>query len=308
MIIDNYLYKRIKEKMKVLDSYRLLSKDILEKLKHQLEIEMAYNSNAIEGSTLTLNETKLILEEGITIGGKSLKEHLEVINHKKALNFIEGFTKSDNKVNENMILKIHEIILKEISDTWAGRYREGNVRVLGAMFKPAKPYEIRKKMKDLISYINKNPDKLNIIELSAVAHHKLVVIHPFVDGNGRTARLINNLLLMQEGYPLMIVLMNDRKKYYSNLKAADKGDLEPFVNFIARNVERTLAIYLNAIKTTKKTELISLNEATKYCDYGQEYLSLLARRGKLYAIKINRNWMTTREAIEEYVKTHKQRL
>ena len=300
MVIDQELLKRIEAKKRQLDKAGPLNKDIVHKLREQMAIELAYNSNAIEGSTLTLRETKLILEEGITIGGKSLREHLEAINHKEAFEWIEEEIKKKEAVSEKAILAIHKIIMKGISTTWAGKYREGNIRVLGALFKPAQPREIEEKMGVLVEELKK--EKENSIERSAKAHYELVLIHPFVDGNGRTARLLNNILLMQEGYPPMIVLMNDRKKYYSCLRQADQGNIQPFINFIARNVERTLDIYLNAIATDEKREFISLQEATKYCPYSQEYLSLLARKGKIEAIKIQRNWVTTRKAIEEYNK------
>jgi len=143
-------------------------------------------------------------------------------------------------------------------------------------------------------------------ELAAYAHYKFVCIHPFVDGNGRTARLIMNLILMQNGYPPAVILNVDRKKYYRVLKQADLDKPQEFVDFIGRSIERSLIIYLNSIKPEQDIQAhqgyISLKEATNYCDYSLEYLSFLARTGKLPAVKFQRNWMTTREAIEEYKK------
>ena len=152
-------------------------------------------------------------------------------------------------------------------------------------------------------YAHKN--KLSIAELAAWVHYKIVHIHPFVDGNGRTARLLMNLILIQHGYPPAVILNVDRKKYYRALKDADREKYNGFMDFIGRSIERSLLIYLNAFKSKNDKEdkfgYISLQEAAKLCDYGIEYLSFLARTGKLQAIKIRRNWMTTREALSDYI-------
>ena len=144
---------------------------------------------------------------------------------------------------------------------------------------------------------------------AAQFHYKFVCIHPFIDGNGRVARLLMNLILMRSGYPPTVILKVDRKKYYRVLNQGNLGNLNPFLNFIGRSIERSLIIYLNSIKpnTSEKQGFINLWEATKHCDYSQEYLSLLARKGKLSAVKINREWVTTREAVEEYIKEQEEK-
>jgi len=314
MLIDTILYKRIKEKKRHLDSLRPLPKTILKKIKEQFAVEMTYHSNAIEGNTLSLRETQLVLEEGLTIAGKSLREHLEAINHKEAIDFLERLAQKRERITETLVRQLHFLILTKIDDREAGKYRSSQVRITGTDYLPPRPFEVPVLMRNFIRWLKQNERKLNPIELSALAHFKLVHIHPFVDGNGRTGRLLMNFILMQKGYPPVIILKADRKKYYRTLDQAHQGNLVPFVNFVAGSAERSLNLYLPAFerkKTTKKEarkkEYISLAEAAEGTPYSQEYLSLLARRGKIEAFKLKRNWLTTKEAIERYIKTRERK-
>lgn len=300
-MIDKKLYQKIESKKKELDKYRPLPKAVLDHLRKQFEIELTYNSNAIEGNSLTLNETKLVLEHGITIKGKSLREHFEAINHKEAIVFVEDVFKGP--LTEDLIRKLNDIVLSKI-DEKKGEYGDINVRILGAVKSPPQAEKVPKLMKELIEYANANPDRLNPIEFAAMLHYKFVAIHPFVDGNGRVARLLMNLLLMKHGYPITIVLRVDRKKYYDCLKKADLGDEKPFINFIGYCINRSLDIYLSAFR--KGMEYISLAEAARGTTYSQDYLSLLARKGRIDAIKLSRNWMTTKKAISDYIKDRKK--
>jgi Fic family protein len=298
MIMDKTLWERIERKKKSLDSLRPLPKSVLERLREQFSIELAYNSNAIEGNTLTLRETRLVIEEGITISGKPLREHFEAINHQKAFEFLEGLTKKGSSITEQTIKDIHRIIQSGIDDQYAGRYRDVNVRILGAVKSPPRFEKVPGRMEQFAKQVNSNPDKLNSLEMAAYIHYGLVEIHPFTDGNGRTARLLMNLFLMRHGYPITMVLKVDRKKYYDCLRKADQGDMKPFTDFMGRNVERSLDLYLDAFKGG--SEFISLAEAAKGTPYSQEYLSLLARKGRIEAIKLGRNWVTKKEAIQRY--------
>jgi len=314
MLIDPILFKRIKEKKKFLDSLRPFPPQALKKLKEQFAIEMTYHSNAIEGNTLTMRETQLIIQDGLTVAGKSLREHLEVINHKEAIDFLENLaTKREAIITENLVRQIHFLVLTKINEKEAGKYRSVQVRITGTNYVPPQAFEVAILMKDFVKWLKKNWRKINPIELSALAHFKLVHIHPFIDGNGRTARLLMNFILIQKGYPPAVILKTDRKKYYQVLDQAHKGNLAPLVNFVARSVERSLNLYLQAFerKTTKKEaknkQFISLAEAAKGTPYSQEYLSLLARRGKIEAFKLGRNWLTTREAIERYIQNRKRK-
>jgi len=306
MLISDKIYKRILEKKKRLSSYRPLDKFQLNKLKQGFLVEYVYNSTAIEGNTLTLNETRLVLEEGITISGKSLREHLDVTNQKQAIEWIEDFIKKKKKIKEIDILMLHKLTLKGISDYWAGKYKTSQNRIIGSKLKTTPPYKVKSEMGNLIYLINKNTQKYNIIELAAFSHHELVRIHPFVDGNGRAARLVCNLILISRGFPPIIIRKIDRKKYFDCLEKAHFGNLNVFVDFIALRVEESLIRHLNAfVKTTKSNELLPLSVLAKETPYSQEYLSLLARRGVLPATKIEGIWHTSKDEIRSYIKVVK---
>lgn len=313
MLIDPILDKRIKEKKERLDNLRPLPQTALSKLKEQFAIEMTYHSNAIEGNTLTLRETQLVIQEGLTIAGKSLREHLEAVNHKEAIDFLEDLIKEKGPITEALIRQIHFLILTKINNREAGKYRAAQVRITGADYLPPQSFEIPALMRDFVNWLKKNEKKIEPIELAALSHFKLVHIHPFIDGNGRTSRLLMNLILMKKGYPPAIILKTDRNKYYRVLDQAHQGNFAPFVNFIARNIERSLSLYLDAfeVRKTKKEarrkKYISLTEAGRGTPYSQEYLSLLARQGKIDAFKLKRNWLTTKEAIERYIKTRERK-
>ena len=303
MLVSKRLYERIAGKKKKLDSIRPLNKFQLNKIKEQLDIEYIYNSTSIEGNTLSLNETRLILHEGITIGGKSLREHLDITNQKKAIDWIEELVKKRKKeIKEVDILTLHRFTLRGISDYWAGKYKISQNRILGSKLKTTPPYKVHGEMERLAYWINKNPQHYNIIELAAVAHHELVRIHPFIDGNGRCARLLTNLILMRAGYPPIMIKNKDRRKYFDRLEKAHFGNMIDFTNFIGRRVEQSLALYMNAlVPTTKANELIPLKELAKESPYSQEYLSLRARQGKLFAVKLNGVWHSSRQNLKRYL-------
>ena len=284
MILNKRIQEFLRERLRQLNSERPLSSAVAQQLRERFEVEMTYNSNAIEGNTLTLKETYWVIQQGITVKGKPLKDHLEAKNHKEALNFLYDLVgqKKKHTISEHLIKSLHSIILEDIDKEIAGAYRKTDVFITGSDHKPPSPLDVPAKMSELISWSKKNHNKLNIIEFAALFHHKFVQIHPFQDGNGRAGRLLMNIFLMQGGYPLTIIQNNDRKKYYRVLELADRGKLKPLVNFIAQAVLRSLTIYLDAIVPAKqKDNLITLAEATKYCDYSQAYLGKLAERGKI---------------------------
>lgn len=304
--MDVNLLSRIEGKKRELDRHRPLNPSIVAKLKEQFLIEWTYNSNALEGNTLSLQETELVINRGLTIGNKSLKEHFEVINHKECIETVERFIEKREELSIQFIRQLHEIILKNIDDYHAGSFRKTNVRILGAVHIPPDAGKVERLMEEYIQWYYSNKHTMSVPELAAWVQYKFVWIHPFVDGNGRTARLLMNLVLLQNGYPPAVILNLDRQKYYRVLRKADMDKPKDYVNFIGRSIERSLVIYLQSITPSNEIKehqgYISLKEAARYCDYSMEYLSLLARTGRLPAVKFERNWMTTREAVEEYCK------
>ncbi len=300
----------IEGKKRELDHLRPLPPAIIQRLKEQFIVEWTYNSNALEGNTLSLQETELVLNRGLTIGNKSLKEHFEAINHKAGIEYLETFIDKKRNLDELFIKKLHSFILKSIDDFQAGVYRTTAVRILGAVHIPPNPLKIPALIQEFLAWYYEHQYSIPVPELAAYVHYKFVCIHPFIDGNGRTARLLMNLVLMQHGYPPAVILNLDRKKYYRVLRQADLDKPQEFVDFIGKSIERSLIVYLNSLKPINNVEhqgYISLKEATKYCEYSLEYLSLLARKGRLPAVKFERNWMTTREAVENYVVEVKKR-
>ncbi|MBI5412128.1 Fic family protein [Candidatus Peregrinibacteria bacterium] len=305
------IFKRFEEKRKRLNAMRPLPPAAVRKLREQFAIEMTYNSNAIEGNSLTLRETFLVLNEGITIKGKPLKDHLEATNHKEALEFLYHLVghEKKNTISEHLIKSLHQLVTQNIEKEWAGCYRNAPVRITGTPHQPPDALDVPHLMSALVRWIGDQQKKMSVIKLAAILHHKFVHIHPFFDGNGHTARLIMNLLLMQKGYPLAIILKNDRKRYYNALKEADNGNYEQLISFVAKAVERSLDIYLNVLTPSSKTKekLITFSEASKISPYSSKYLNLLANKGHLEAHKAGRNWITSKEAIERYIKNRQRK-
>lgn len=297
---------RIDEKLSSLNSLRPLPSSALKKLQEQFQIEMTYNSNGIEGNSLTLKETYLVINEGITIKGKPLKDHLEAKDHQAALEYLYGLLDQEKQgaLSEQLIRTLHQIITLDTDKEWAGKYRTGPVAIGGSKHHPPESFDVPRHMAELIDWFREQQHTLHPIELAAVMHHKLVFIHSFFDGNGRTSRLVMNYIIMKEGYPMVILLKNDRKKYSSVLSRADSGEYDPLIRFIEQAVERSLDIYLKALRPTIKGKdvFLPLAEISKGMAYSAKYLNLLARQGKLEAHKDGRNWVTTREAIDRYLK------
>jgi Uncharacterized conserved protein len=227
---DNY-FDKADELNKELNSKRPISKETLKSLKESINLEWTYNSNGIEGNTLTLRETQVVLE-GITVGGKSLKEHLEAINHEQAILFLDDLIKDKEPITEWNIKNIHQLVLKEIDDDNAGKYRDENVKIKGATHIPPDYLIVPELMEKLI--INyEDWKKYHPIIRAALLHGELVKIHPFVDGNGRTSRLVMNLSLMNSGYLPVIVKKENRLEYYNALdKAHTTGDYTDFVKLV----------------------------------------------------------------------------
>lgn len=241
------MFKHIDEKKNLLDSKRPLPEYTLKSIREKLLLEWTYNTNAIEGNTLTLMETKVVLE-GITVGGKTLREHLEVINHKDAILYIEEIIKNKEEFSEFQIKNIHRLVLKGINDYYAGNYRDQQVFISGAVHTPPEPFLIKEKMENFINWYKNEAQTLHPIKRACLVHIIFVGIHPFIDGNGRTSRLLLNLELMKNGYPPIIIKAENRLKYYSALdKSHTTNDIDDFLEIVADEVNNMLDMYLKYV-------------------------------------------------------------
>jgi len=229
-------------------------------------IELTYTSNAIEGNTLSRRETALVVEKGLTVGGKSLIEHLEAVNHAYALDWVKDkISHNPQNISEKDILLIHDMILKGIDDSNAGQYRNVAVRISGSTVILPNSLKVPDLMFDFMNYLNNSFD-LHPIELASEAHYRLVTIHPFVDGNGRTARLLMNMILLMQGYPPAIIRKQDRLAYITSLEKSQLGGSKSdYFRIIANAVDRSLNIYIKSIKgdIENQSALLKIGELCK---------------------------------------------
>ncbi len=236
-------FKKLDRLKAKLDTYRPLDSHIVQNLREDLILRWTYNSNAIEGNTLTLNETKVALE-GITVGGKSLREHFEAINHKEAIEFVESLVEADEMLSEYTIKSLHALILKNIDDENAGSYRNINVLISGATHRPPSNIEVASKMEAFINWYKTEAQTLHAIERACRVHVDFVGIHPFPDGNGRTSRLLMNFELMKSGFPPVVLKVEHRLAYYEALdRAHTLAEYDDFMVLVAELVEESFEPY-----------------------------------------------------------------
>ena len=228
-------------KFRVLDSF---------KIAQALELEYTFESNRIEGNTLTLRETDLVINQGITISGKSMREHLEAINHVEAVTYIKQLIERNFSFNERELLSIHNLILRGIIPEDAGRYRKVQVVIKESNYTPPQPFIVPKQMEDYFIWMEENKNKLHPVILAAEMHERLATIHPFIDGNGKTSRLIMNLILLQNGYVIANIKgdYETKMKYYQTLEIAQaSGNKEDFILLIAQTEKECMQRYLDII-------------------------------------------------------------
>ncbi len=271
-MVNKINYKKLTEKKKILDKRRPFDVALVKNLEEWFKIKLTYTSNAIEGNTLSRAETALVVEKGLTIGGKTIVEHLEATNHAAALDFIkEQIKRKPSDLRERDILKIHEIILDKIDRENAGIYRRVAVRIAGSAVVMPNPRKVQTLMDEFLSWLE-NETKMHAVELAAEAHYRFVTIHPFTDGNGRTARLLMNMILMMHGYPPAIIRKNDRLNYIKSLEKPQlvngEGDSKSdYFKLIAAAVDRSLNIYLKAIdgevEKVDSEKLLKIGELAK---------------------------------------------
>lgn len=215
-----------------------------------IDLEYTYESNRIEGNTLTLRETDLVINQGLTVSGKSMREHLEAINHTEAIAFVKEFIQNKTPIKESDVLQIHNLILRGILPEDAGKYRSVQVMIQGSKHMPPQPYLVAKQMEGLYHWYQQNKTVLHPVVLAAEMHQRLVTIHPFVDGNGRTSRLVMNLILLQHGYVIANIKgdFDSRMNYYQALEDSQKGsNKEPFIHFVMEVEKECLERYLSIL-------------------------------------------------------------
>lgn len=252
MTILHEIRTQIDELKARLASARPLPEAALHKIEEALAIEYTYESNRIEGNTLTLQETALVIEEGLTIGGKSLREHLEAINHNEAIAFIKDIAQGEEPITERTILQIHALILRGIDRQNAGRYRTVPVLISGSRHVPPQPYLIEKQMEDfLLRFREMESEGIHPVDIAAYLHDELVRIHPFIDGNGRTSRLLMNLYLLRHGY-VMVLLKGDAESKLAYYKALETSHVDknpaPFRQLVEEAELAALQRYIQLIK------------------------------------------------------------
>ena len=239
------MFDTIDDLKQQLDALRPLPKHSVQSLHEAMVLEWTYHSNAIEGNTLTLKETKVVLE-GITVGGKSIREHFEAINHREAIEWVESVVARHEPFSEQLVKSIHQLVLKNIDDSNAGRYRQENVIIAGAEHTPPDHLHLPSLMAELIQWYQQQD--YHPVERAARLHVDFVGIHPFVDGNGRTARLLMNFDLMTSGYLPVIIKAEHRLAYYEALdKAHTTQQYQDYIAMVAAAQEEALTQYLNIV-------------------------------------------------------------
>lgn len=301
------LLARIEQKYQRMLTARPLPQVALDRMREHLIMEWTYHSNSIEGNTLTLQETRVVIEHGITVGGKTLREHFEVLNHHQAIGFITSLAQPSYRLQAKDVLEVHRLVLQNIEKEYAGRYRNAGVRITGANFTPPNALKVDALMNELLAWVHEE-HALPLVVKACIFHHRFVWIHPFFDGNGRTTRLLFNLLLMQQGYPPAIILQQDRQKYYNALNRANEGHYGKLVVLIMQALERSIDRWLSQMDDTQDDfrPIANIVEEAQI-PYGQEYLSLLVRQGKIAGHKEGKAWLTTEDAIHTYMAGRKRK-
>lgn len=240
---------QLDELKRCLDIFRPLHPGQMEKLQQAWDTEYTYESNRIEGNTLTLRETSLVINDGITVGGKSMREHLEAINHRDAIRLMREYAAGTDRMNQAIFLRLHRVVLRSIDEENAGFFRRGRVSVTGS----ARVFPNPVKVPDLIATVfdafnSEVPDTHPLVQ-ATMLHHQLVHVHPFVDGNGRTARLMQNLVLLRNGFVVANLKgeVTDRLAYYDALAQADNGQMQPLCGLLYKVERQALMDHLSMV-------------------------------------------------------------
>lgn len=281
--------QKLTDKKDQLQKLRPLSADYLKNLSEWFKVELTYNSNAIEGNTLNRRETALVIEKGVTVKGKTLTEHLEATNHAEAIDYVKDLAANTKQrdLTKQDVMNIHKLILQKIDDENAGKYRNVPVAIAGSDVELPDPLKVPELMEEFFTWLKSKSDTHPVI-VAADAHYKLVRIHPFVDGNGRTARLLMNLLLMQANYPITVIGNDKREDYINALeKAHMTGDLNDFYSLVIKAVDSSLDVYLGDKKPrgVKEERLLKIGELARVSDVPTSTIRFWTNEGLLRVAK-----------------------
>lgn len=296
--MDARITRRLVQKKKKLDAYRPLPPFTVQRLHNDLRIMLTYHSNAIEGNTLSMAETQMILEHGITVDGHPLREFLEATNHAEAFDALSRL--ANNPITEDTVMTLHRLVMDKIDES-AGELRPVQVYIRGADFTPPPARDVLLYLQQWRRWLTSD-DALRYepVVRAAIAHHDFEAIHPFTDGNGRVGRLLLNLMLLQDGYPPALVLREWRPRYIQALHSAHVGDYTPLIDLVGLAVERSLDLYLEAcVEST--AHLVPLQNLSQEFSVSVDYLGQLARKGKIEATKRGQYWYATKEAVQRYL-------
>lgn len=295
--MDSRLAARIKSKKAQLDSYRPLPRDTVNRLNDDLKVFLTYHSNAIEGNSLSLHETQMVIDYGITVHGHPLREYLEATNHAQAYQYVTSLIDTSAQITRETILTLHQLVMEKILET-RGQFRKVPVYIRGSNMTPPPAREVERLMHEWVTWLSQEGLQYEPVIRATIAHHGFEVVHPFEDGNGRVGRLLLNLMLMREGYPPALLLHDWRTRYIHGLNTANTGQYGPLLNVVGQAVEAGLDLYLEACAVT--SDVVPLRELVDVSGYPLEYLSWLARQGRIEAVKRGGRWLSTLEAIERY--------
>jgi len=295
--IDSRLSERIQRKKALLDTYRPLPRDTVRRLNEDLKVLLTYHSNAIEGNSLSLHETQMVIDYGITIHGHPLREYLEATNHAHAYQYVTSLIDRHEPISQETLLTLHQLVMEQILET-KGQFRKTPVYIRGSNMTPPPARDVERLMTEWLAWIEEEGEQYEPVTRAAIAHHGFEAVHPFEDGNGRVGRLVLNLMLMRNGYPPALLLYDWRARYIQALNTANTGNYSSLLTLIGQAVEAGLDLYLEACAVT--TDAVPLRDLVEISGYPLDYLSWLARQGRLEATKQRGRWYSTREAVERY--------
>ena len=293
------LAERLARKKALLDGYRPLPADVVQRLNADLRVLLTYHSNAIEGNTLSLRETQMVIDYGLTVHGHPLREYLEATNHAAAYDYVTELVTRPLPLTRDSILALHGLVMNTILPT-SGAFRVVPVFIRGANMTPPPPEQVEELMRQWVAWLDNEGMTYEPVLRSAIAHHGFEAVHPFVDGNGRVGRLLLNLMLMRDGYPPALMLREWRVRYITALDTANTGNYTPLANLIGQAVEAGFDRYLAACAVQTSEPYLSLAALAKSTEYSTDYLGWLVRQGRLPAVKRGGRWYSTLADVQRY--------